>query len=124
MNSFLAAPDAPAIVQRIRTVVANACDITPQMLLVQFGRTSKRANLARMLVAYLLRELTDYSTPRIGALLGYSDHTTVLYASRKIRSLIDTSPEDREFVLSLFVEVKKDEKFVRINPELPAEAVA
>ena len=37
---------------------------------------------------YLLRELTDMSLPKIGAELGGRDHTTVMHADRKIRTLM------------------------------------
>lgn len=43
---------------------------------------------ARQIAMYLLRELTDMSLPRIGQELGDRDHTTVMYADRKIRSLM------------------------------------
>jgi chromosomal replication initiator protein len=37
---------------------------------------------------YLCRELTDLSLPKIGAEFGGKDHTTVMHADRKIRSLM------------------------------------
>jgi chromosomal replication initiator protein len=37
---------------------------------------------------YLLRELTDMSLPKIGQELGGRDHTTVMHADRKIRTLM------------------------------------
>ncbi len=43
---------------------------------------------ARQIAMYLLRELTDMSLPRIGQELGDRDHTTVMYADRKIRNLM------------------------------------
>ena len=43
---------------------------------------------ARQIAMYLLRELTDTSLPRIGQELGDRDHTTVMYADRKIRNLM------------------------------------
>ena len=38
---------------------------------------------------YLSRELTDNSLPKIGKEFGGKDHTTVIHAHAKIKSLID-----------------------------------
>lgn len=43
---------------------------------------------ARQIAMYLLRELTEMSLPKIGQALGGRDHTTVIYAERKIRQLM------------------------------------
>lgn len=54
--------------------------------------TSKSRNrtlvTARQIAMYLLRELTEMSLPKIGQALGGRDHTTVMYAERKIRELM------------------------------------
>jgi chromosomal replication initiator protein len=43
---------------------------------------------ARQISMYLCRELTDLSLPKIGQQFGGRDHTTVMHAERKIRSLM------------------------------------
>jgi chromosomal replication initiator protein len=43
---------------------------------------------ARQIAMYLCRELTDLSLPKIGQQFGGRDHTTVMHAERKIRSLM------------------------------------
>ncbi|WP_428345478.1 chromosomal replication initiator protein DnaA [Nocardioides sp.] len=43
---------------------------------------------ARQIAMYLCRELTDLSLPKIGAQFGNRDHTTVMYADRKINQLL------------------------------------
>ena len=43
---------------------------------------------ARQMAMYLCRELTDLSLPKIGALFGNRDHTTVMHADRKVRDLM------------------------------------
>jgi chromosomal replication initiator protein len=43
---------------------------------------------ARQIAMYLCRELTDLSLPKIGAEFGKRDHTTVIHACRKVRTLM------------------------------------
>ncbi|WP_419185705.1 chromosomal replication initiator protein DnaA [Mangrovactinospora gilvigrisea] len=76
-------------------------DITGEQIMAQtadyFGvevddlkGTSRNRNLvtARQIAMYLCRELTELSLPKIGALFGGKDHTTVMHADKKIRTLM------------------------------------
>ena len=51
------------------------------------SRTQQLVN-ARQIAMYLCRELTGLSLPKIGAQFGNRDHTTVMYADRKINQLL------------------------------------
>ncbi len=47
-------------------------------------KRSKSTVLPKQVAMFLLRELTDYSLPEIGGLLGAKHHTTILYAHKKM----------------------------------------
>ena len=49
---------------------------------------SQQIATARQIAMYLCRELTPLSLPKIGQLFGGRDHTTVMYAHKKITQLI------------------------------------
>jgi chromosomal replication initiator protein len=49
--------------------------------------------LARQMAMYLCRKLLHHSFPHIGAIFGGKDHSTVIYACRKIESLKDSKQE-------------------------------
>lgn len=49
--------------------------------------------MSRQVAMYLCRELTDLSLPKIGALFGGRDHTTVLHAIEKVRKVMRTDRE-------------------------------
>jgi chromosomal replication initiator protein len=51
--------------------------------------------LARQAAMYLCRKLLNYSFPHIGSIFGGKDHSTVMYACRKMESLRDEKPEIR-----------------------------
>lgn len=54
-----------------------------------YGPTrAQQIALARQIAMYLCRELTPLSLPKIGQLFGGRDHTTVMYACKKIAQLI------------------------------------
>ena len=52
------------------------------------GSRSRVLVTARQIAMYLCRELTDLSLPKIGQQFGGRDHTTVMHADRKIRTLM------------------------------------
>ncbi len=63
--------------------------------------------LSRQIAMYLCRELTDLSLPKIGALFGGRDHTTVIHAVEKVKRLIQTDHEVFERVTALSQNLRK-----------------
>ncbi|GAB3692580.1 chromosomal replication initiator protein DnaA [Corynebacterium nasicanis] len=77
------AADVEITASTIMEVTADYFGITLDTL-TGAGKTRAVAH-ARQLAMYLCRELTDLSLPKIGNEFGGKDHTTVMYADRKIR---------------------------------------
>ncbi|MDE8442622.1 helix-turn-helix domain-containing protein, partial [Klebsiella pneumoniae] len=70
--------------QEILSTVAQYYGVTVDDL-----RGSSRAQqyaIARHVAMYLCRDLTDLSLPKIASIFGNRDHSTVLYANKKITS--------------------------------------
>ncbi|WIM69088.1 chromosomal replication initiator protein DnaA [Corynebacterium breve] len=79
-------PDGGAVeinAATIKEAAADYFDISVDTL-TGAGKTRAVAH-ARQIAMYLCRELTDLSLPKIGDEFGGKDHTTVMYAERKIR---------------------------------------
>jgi len=69
-------------IDKIQKVVATHFNLSQAEL--RGKRRSKEISLPRQMAMTLCRELTDASLPAIGEAFGGRDHTTVLYACRKI----------------------------------------
>ena len=71
--------------------VAKSFQLSP--LDLKSGRRDREAALARQVAMYLIKQETNCSLAQIGKELGNRDHSTVIYAYKKIESHIDTSPD-------------------------------
>jgi chromosomal replication initiator protein len=78
-------------IENIQKQTANYYNIRLSDLLSK-KRTRSLAR-PRQMGMYLAKELTDKSLPEIGEAFGGRDHTTVLYAQKKIKQLFDEKPE-------------------------------
>jgi chromosomal replication initiator protein len=78
--------EAQITTSMIMAQTASYFDVTIEDLCGQ-SRTHTLVG-ARQIAMYLCRELTDLSLPKIGAQFGGRDHTTVMHAERKIKTLM------------------------------------
>ena len=67
---------------KILEAVADSEGISVEELVGQ-NRSAKIA-IPRQLAMYILRQYNEISLPQIGDLLGGRDHTTVMYAAKKV----------------------------------------
>lgn len=68
---------------------------------IKGSRRVQNIVLARQVAMYLSREMTDNSLPRIGKEFGGKDHTTVIHAYEKIKSIVDTDDNLRLEIQSI-----------------------
>ena len=71
---------------------------------------SPRLAWPRQVAMYLARELTSESLPAIGRQFGGRDHTTVLYAWRRINGRLDADEQARRAVDKLFGALRQSER--------------
>lgn len=78
-------------IENIQKQTANYYNIRNSDLLS--AKRTRSLVRPRQMAMYLSKELTDKSLPEIGESFGGRDHTTVLYALKKIKQLFDENPE-------------------------------
>lgn len=82
--------------------VARAFNVKPAD--IKSKKKHKQFARPRQVGMYLARKLTEYSYPDIGAAFGGKDHSTVIYATRKIEKALETDHSLQNMVQGL----KKD----------------
>ncbi|WP_456371787.1 chromosomal replication initiator protein DnaA [Thiolapillus sp.] len=88
LRDMIAAQDKLITIENIQKTVAEYYKIrASDMLSKNRSRTIARP---RQIAMSLAKELTNHSLPEIGNAFGGKDHTTVLYATRKITELKET----------------------------------
>jgi len=88
LRDMIAAQDKLVTIDNIQRTVAEYYKIRTSDLLS--GKRSRTIARPRQVAMTLAKELTNHSLPEIGEAFGGRDHTTVLYATRKIAELKDT----------------------------------
>ncbi|MFT4122992.1 MAG: chromosomal replication initiator protein DnaA [Microbacteriaceae bacterium] len=72
---------------------------------------SQAVATARQIAMYLCREMTSLSLPKIGQLFGNRDHTTVMYANKKIAELMKERRSIYNQVTELTARIKQNHRF-------------
>jgi len=72
---------------------------------------SQAVATSRQIAMYLCRELTNLSLPKIGQLFGNRDHTTVMYANKKISDLMKERRSIYNQVTELTARIKQTNRF-------------
>lgn len=90
----------------IKEITAEYFDISLDAL-IGSGKTRAVAH-ARQLAMYLCRELTDLSLPKIGQEFGGKDHTTVMYAERKIKKEMTEKRDTYDEIKELTQRIKNN----------------
>jgi len=72
---------------------------------------SQAVATARQIAMYLCRELTNLSLPKIGQLFGNRDHTTVMYANKKIGDLMQERRSIYNQVTELTSRIKQGHRY-------------
>ena len=88
LKDMIAAQDKLVTIENIQKTVAEYFSIrTSDLISSKRSRTIARP---RQIAMTLAKDLTNHSLPEIGEAFGGRDHTTVLYATRKIAELKDS----------------------------------
>jgi len=72
---------------------------------------SQAVATARQIAMYLCREMTNLSLPKIGQLFGNRDHTTVMYANKKISELMKERRSIYNQVTELTSRIKQNNRY-------------
>jgi len=72
---------------------------------------SQAVATARQIAMYLCREMTSLSLPKIGQLFGNRDHTTVMYANKKISELMKERRSIYNQVTELTARIKQGQRY-------------
>ena len=96
----------PITIERIQKIVAKHFHID-----IKDMRSKKRTDeiaLPRQVAMYLSRTLTETSTTEIGEDFGGKDHTTVLHACNKIKTLMASDPFFNANINKIIQEIKSE----------------
>lgn len=91
-------------IQKIQEIVAEHFGLKVDDFKAK--KRTKAVAFPRQIAMYLSRELTDSSLPKIGEEFGGRDHTTVIHAQEKIKSLLSTDVSLQQTIKNLTETIK------------------
>ncbi|WP_223693059.1 chromosomal replication initiator protein DnaA [Leifsonia poae] len=93
-------------------IISNTADYFKLTVDDLYGSSRSQAvATARQIAMYLCRELTNLSLPKIGQLFGNRDHTTVMYANKKISELMKERRSIYNQVTELTSRIKQNHRY-------------
>lgn len=88
MKDLIKEPNGPVTIEKIQQLTAESFGFSIQDLLSK-KRTAELA-LARQIAMYIIRNKTEESLQQIGLCFNKKDHTTVIYACKKVEDLLNS----------------------------------
>lgn len=105
LKEILRAPVAKTVtISAIQEAVADHFGMKVEDMMTK--RRNRSVAYPRQIAMYLARELTDSSLPKIGEEFGGRDHTTVMHAIEKIKSILASDPAEAARIRDLINEIK------------------
>jgi chromosomal replication initiator protein len=105
LRSVMGRQRKPITVDQIISHVAKAFNVKPVDL--KSRKKHKLFAFPRQVGMYLARELTECSYPEIGVAFGGKDHSTVIYAARKIEKSMAADESLKSRIEGLKQEIRK-----------------
>ncbi|MFH1577517.1 MAG: chromosomal replication initiator protein DnaA [Candidatus Omnitrophota bacterium] len=105
LKDFISQTQMPITLDKIQTCVANGFDVP--LVELKAKRRNKNIVLPRQVAMYLCRQLTEASLPEIARFFGGKDHTTILYAYKKIKSCLNQDGNLKQKVIRIVQDIKR-----------------
>lgn len=90
----------PVTIKNIQTLVSDKYGVS--IAEIVSSRRDKNVVLPRHVAFYLVKKLTVYSYPVIGRYFGGRDHSTIIHAVQNIEARMQTDPNFKRDVMSLW----------------------
>lgn len=111
-------------VQRLAKTIADQWEVPVAQVL---GRSLARPLMRpRFVLAWVIDRIGCYSLPRTAEMIGYTDHTSVIYARRRVNEWRDAEPEFAWATDQLLIIARRmrEEALARLKDDVAALAVA